>query len=95
MTSLVPIARLFIGLARFYCKYLSNKKMYAYAFGIFFYAKYDVENLFPVGEIMFEGKRYKAPGNVDKYLIENFDANFMVIPKPANRLTHALDVEFF
>ncbi|MEJ7684893.1 MAG: LicD family protein [Segetibacter sp.] len=95
MTSFIPIARFLIILARFYCKYIGSKKIYAYSFGVFFYTTYNVKNLFPVSEIMFEGKRYKAPGNVDEYLIENFDSNFMVIPKPANRRVHALKIEFY
>ncbi len=95
MTSFIPIARFLIILARLYSKYIGSKKIYAYAYGVFFYATYNVENLYPVSEIMFEGKSYKAPGNVDKYLIENFNSNFMVIPKPAKRRTHALKIDFF
>jgi lipopolysaccharide cholinephosphotransferase len=95
MTSFIPIAHLLIKSARLYYKYIGSKKMYAYAFGVFFYAEFTIENFFPVSEILFEGKKYKAPGNVDKYLVENFDSNFMVIPKPANRRKHALKIDFF
>jgi len=95
MTSFIPIMHLLVNLSRFYYKYIGSKKTYAYAFGVFFYTKYNTDNLFPVGEIMFEGKRYKAPGNVDKYLIENFDSNFMVIPQPSKRRTHAQKIKFF
>ena len=94
MLSFIPIARFLINLSRFYYKHTGSKKVYAYAFGVFFYTKYKVENLFPVGEIMFEGKRYKAPGNVDEYLSENFNSDFMEIPKPADRRTHVLKIEF-
>jgi lipopolysaccharide cholinephosphotransferase len=95
MASLIPMFRAFINLSRFYFKYIGRKNYYAYAYGVFFYNKFKIDNLFPVGEIMFEGKRYKAPGNVDKHLIENFDSNFMVIPQPAKRRTHALNIDFF
>lgn len=95
MISFIPIAHFLVILARFYNKYIGSKKIYAYAFGVFFYATYNAKNLFPISTIMFEGRKYKAPCNVDEYLIENFDSNFMVIPKPADRRVHALKIEFF
>src|SRR5215210_308955 len=48
MTSFIPIVRLLINLSRFYYKYTGSKTTYAYAFGVFFYAEYKAENLFPV-----------------------------------------------
>jgi len=95
MISFLPIMHFLVTLSRFYYKYIGSKKVYAYAFGVFFYATYNMKNLLPASEIMFEGKRYKAPGNVDEYLVENFNANFMVIPEPAKRRTHALKIDFF
>lgn len=91
----LPLIRFLILLTRIYYRYISNRKLYAYGYGVFFYATYNGENFYPISEIMFEGKKYKAPGNVDKYLIENFDADFMVIPKPEKRQTHAKKIEFF
>ncbi len=93
--SFLPVIRLLILLTRMYYRYISNSKLYAYAYGVFFYATYNGENFYPVREIMFEGKKYKAPGNVDKYLVENFDADFMVIPQPNKRQRHATKIEFF
>ncbi len=94
MYSFMPLIHLIIMLTRMYYKYISATKSYAYSYGTFFYAPFTVENFYPVSEIVFEGKRYNAPGNVDKYLIENFDSNFMVVPKPVDRRTHALKIEF-
>ncbi len=95
MISFLPIMHFLIVLSRLYYEYIGSKKIYAYAFGVFFYATYNMENLLPASEIMFEGKKYKAPGNVDKYLIENFNDKFMVIPEPDKRRTHALKIDFF
>jgi lipopolysaccharide cholinephosphotransferase len=91
----LPVIRLLITLVRIYYKYLSRSKQYTYAFGTFYYSKYNMEYFYPVSEIMFEGKNYKAPSNIDKYLVDNFDANFMVIPKPSDRKTHSSKIEFF
>ncbi len=91
----LPIIRFLISLLRMYYKYVGSTKLYTYSYGVFFYATYNVKNFYPVSEIMFEGKKYKAPNDVDKYLIENFDSNFMVIPKPADRNVHALKIDFF
>ncbi len=95
MISFLPIMQFLVILSRLYFKYIGSRKIYAYAFGVFFYATYNIKNLLPASEIMFEGKKYKAPGNVDKYLVENFDGNFMVIPEPAKRRRHVLKIEFF
>jgi len=93
--AVLPIIRFLILLMRTYYKYIASTKLYTYAYGVFFYATYNIENFYPVSKILFEGKKYKAPGNVDKYLIENFNHDFMVIPKPADRQVHALKIDFF
>ncbi len=54
-----------------------------------------MEYFLPASEIMFEGKRYKAPNNVDKYLTDKYGSTFMEIPKAANRRTHASKIDFF
>jgi len=95
MISFLPIMHFLVTLSRWYYKHIGSKKVYAYAFGVFFYATYSMKHLFPASEIMFEGKRYKAPGNVDEYLVENFNASFMVIHEPAKRRSHALNIDFF
>jgi lipopolysaccharide cholinephosphotransferase len=95
MISFLPIMHFLVVLSRLYFKYIGSRKVYAYAFGVFFYTTYNIKNFLPASEIMFEGKKYKAPGNVDKYLIENFNDKFMVIPEPEKRRTHALKIDFF
>jgi lipopolysaccharide cholinephosphotransferase len=95
MLCFLPIIRLIIKLSRLYYKYISSSKAYAYSYGYWQYPKYNMEYFFPVGEIMFEGKKYKAPREIDKYLADNFDENFMEIPKPADRKKHSSEIEFF
>jgi len=95
MISFIPLMRLVISLTRMYYKYFSSTKAYTYAYGVFFYSPYNMEYFFPVSEIMFEGKKYKAPHNVDKYLTDNFGSDFMVVPKAAKRRRHSSKIEFF
>lgn len=94
MMCCLPVIHLFIRLSRFYYKYISSSKAFTYAYGCYPYPKYNMEYFFPVSEIMFEGKKYKCPYNIDKYLADNFGPDFMVIPKPQDRYRHALQIEF-
>lgn len=92
---LLPVIRFVILLVQLYYKYIGSTKLYAYAYGVFYYATYSGENFFPASQMVFEGKKYKAHGNVDRYLIENFNADFMVIPEPNERKKHSTKFEFF
>lgn len=95
MSRALPVIRSIIKMIRWYNKNVNKTKKYTYSFGTFTYPTYNIEDFFPVSEIMFEGKKYKAPHDVDSYLTDNFDGNFMVIPKPEDRLVHVRKVEFF
>ncbi len=94
MLSLMPVTRFVIKLSRVFYKYVKSKN-YAYSYGVFVYSSYNIENFFPVSEIIFEGKKYNAPGNIDLYLTDNFGPDFMQIPKAADRLNHTSTIEFF
>lgn len=94
MVNCLPIVRLLIKLIRNYYKHVSKIKKYTYSFGTYVYPTFNIDHFYPVSEIMFEGKKYKAPSDVDGYLTDNFDANFMVIPKEEDRHTHAKKIEF-
>ncbi len=94
LLSLMPVTRFVIELSRVFYKYVKSKN-YAYSYGVFVYSSYNIENFFPVSEIMFEGKKYNAPGNIDLYLTDNFGPDFMQIPKAADRLNHTSTIEFF
>lgn len=45
--------------------------------------------IFPLGEIEFEGKRFKAPANVDQYLKDLF-RDYMTLPPVEHRKGHAV-----
>lgn len=95
MVSFFPVVKFLVSLMRLYAKYLSSSKIYSYSYGIFYYSKYNMKYFLPASEIMFEGKKYKAPNNVDGYLTDKYGPNFMDVPKAANRRVHASKIEFF
>lgn len=95
MALFIPIVYLIIALSRWYYKHIHRKKVYAYSYGVFFYATYNINHFFPVSEIMFEGKKYNAPRDVDNYLADNFGSDFMVLPKASNRRGHSSKIEFY
>lgn len=95
MISFLPFVNILITITRFYYKWISSTKLYSYSYGIFYYSKYNMDNFLPPGEIEFEGKSYKVPGKLDKYLADKYGPNFMVVPKVVNRQVHALKIEFF
>lgn len=47
------------------------------------------DSIFPIGEIEFEGKRFKAPCNPDAYLTDLYK-NYMEIPPENKRIVHAI-----
>ena len=91
---LLPIIRFIIMLARNYYKYISSKKNYSFAYGVFYYSKLNMKYFLPTSELNFEGKKYKAPHNPDGYLIDTYGPNFMEIPEVANRTRHSTKIEF-
>jgi lipopolysaccharide cholinephosphotransferase len=51
------------------------------------------EIIFPLKEIAFEGHNFKCPANVDAYL-KLYYGDYMKLPSPENRITHATKIEF-
>lgn len=47
------------------------------------------DSIFPIGEIEFEGKHFKAPCNPDAYLTDLYK-NYMEIPPENKRIVHAI-----
>lgn len=52
-----------------------------------------MKHILPVGEIMFEGKKYKAPYCIDKLLINGFGSTFMELPKVSDKYSYASKIE--
>lgn len=52
------------------------------------------KDIFPLQEVVFEGKKYPAPGNWDGYL-RKFYKNYMQIPPKEQRPAHMSNVTFF
>ena len=95
LVCLIPVVNLLIMFLRFYYRLFSSSKAYAYSYGYEPPIHYNMEYFFPVGEIEFEGKKYNAPSDIDRYLADNFGPDFMTIPKAGDRIVHAKKIEFF
>ncbi|MGV3589351.1 MAG: LicD family protein [Adhaeribacter sp.] len=91
---LQPLVHVLIFLLRFY--YRNRKSNYnSYSYGIPFYTNYNLAHFTPVGEIMFEGKMYKAPNDVDGYLTIKYGKNFMEVPPEEKRIVHSTALEIY
>lgn len=60
--------------------------------GITFFSMRNKSDIFPLGEIEFEGHKFKAPHDIDSYLKRIF-GNYMEMPSEDKRETHNI-VEF-
>ena len=57
-------------------------------------AWFDVNEVFPLGSLEFEGHSFSAPKNPEHYLGAIYSFNFMELPPENKRLTHAHSIEF-
>lgn len=68
-----------------YTKYINQKKEhYAYGAGCetpFSRAYFSDDELFPIGQICFEGHMFSCPNQVHEYLIKMFGPNYMTPPE--------------
>jgi lipopolysaccharide cholinephosphotransferase len=93
MIPFYPLASLIITVTRIFFLFIKKEK-YTYSPGIEFSNIFKKEDLFPVGEILFEGKTFNCPHHVDSYLIDMFGADFMQLPPVDKRLIHLESVSF-
>jgi len=53
---------------------------------------HDLNDIFPLSEILFEGEKFKAPRNFDK-ILKTIYGDYMIIPPVEKRITHANKIE--
>ena len=94
MILIIPLANLMVFFSRlFYKKKVTGINYYSY--GIRANNIFNLSHLYPVGKMAFEGKNYKVPGDIDKYLECHFGNDFMTIPPEHKRRSHASKIEIF
>jgi len=81
--------------ARLLCK-LFPPKTVARPYGWHFEGIQNIDEIFPLTEVTFEGKKYPAPHNYDQYL-RNFYGDYMKLPPEEEREIHLMEgtVKFF
>ncbi len=88
----LPLAQLIVYVTRKIYR-RTGSKLNTYSYGIPTYTNYNMKHFLPPGKIMFEGKNYLAPHDVDNCLSGHFGSDYMELPKVAERRTHALKIE--
>lgn len=67
------------------------KHTYTITYGTMFRAPRDINDIFPLKSIIFEGKEYRAPGNPDRYLSKIY-GNYMELPDLGNITPHTAKI---
>lgn len=70
---------------------LFPKHDYTVTYGSMFHATRDINDIYPLKKIIFEGKEYRAPGDPDKYLSRIY-GNYMKLPDLNNISQHITKV---
>lgn len=88
--SFVSFMFLFINLMykifRFFDRIVSRKYL-NFTYGADLFCKHDKKGIFPLKNIVFEGKNFPSPCNVDLYLSECY-GDYLKIPKESDRHSH-------
>jgi lipopolysaccharide cholinephosphotransferase len=78
---------------RFFAR-ICKIRTYILPFGTGFTAKRELDNIFPLKKICFEGIYFSAPVNTDAYLKELY-GDYMQLPAEDKRRMHTIDVNLF
>lgn len=73
---------------------LFPKHVYTLTYGSALYEPRDIESIYPIKEINFEGKKFSAPNNIHDYLFKIY-GNYMQLPPLDKIKTHMSIVEFY
>jgi lipopolysaccharide cholinephosphotransferase len=87
-----PFAAMAVFLARLYCA-INRPSTIMRPYGWYFSVAQDEKDIFPLQEVVFEGKKYPAPCNYDGYL-RKFYGDYMQIPPKEQRPVHMSNVTF-
>lgn len=64
-----------------------------HSYGIGNSTNHNAQYMFPVSKVIFEGKEFSAPKDVDTYLTKQY-GDYMTVPPKETRATHFMKVEY-
>lgn len=85
-TVLYPLALALLYLGRS-VSLVSRSSVFMHTYGSMFKSVRFEKDIFPLSEVMFEGKIFLAPRNTDSYL-KNVYGNYMILPPIDKRVSH-------
>ncbi len=80
---------LYLGIWKLLQPWCDATYMCSYPYYNWYGAIYRTDDIFPLGEIEFEGRRFKAPCHVDSYL-QSIYHDWRKLPPPDKRVVHSL-----
>lgn len=89
------IINLIYSSCRVYNNLFTSKKELCHTYGVGFFKRRKVENIFPLKRILFENVLLPVPGNYNAYLQDIYGKNFMEIPSEEKRITHELKISLY
>ncbi|MDR1226084.1 MAG: LicD family protein [Prevotellaceae bacterium] len=90
---ILPFCFLAIGILRVFYRLWKTNKM-AYAYGINFHRHRRYNEIFPLKTIEFEGRQLPCPNDTDAFL-RGLYGNYMQVPPPDKRITHAQNIKIW
>lgn len=80
---------------RFLGKIFGDNNIYMTSYGVGFFRRHPKSSLVPYKPIMFEGMEFPGPANVDSYLREQYDGDYMNLPPVEKRNHHHVEYKIW
>ena len=85
--------KLIIPALRWYSSFFRPNDYLHMSYGCAFYSKRYIKDVYPLGEIIFEGKSLRAPCNVSSYL-QTIYGSWDKLPSEDKIITHKVEIKF-
>lgn len=76
---------------KFLCRFKKEDDRIYMAFESFYSEQFEKDDIFPVGEVLFEGERFSAPKDAETCVRKYYGEGYMNLPSPSERNHHNVD----